>query len=164
MEQTKPMSHTVAGLLIAAAVIVVSIILNFIGKAGGSFGTLLPYIIIIAGLIILIGQYAKAVNYTATFGNLFSYGFKTTTVIIIIFIGFLILFNLIFPEFREKTMDMARQRLEEQGNFSEDQINQSVAILRKNFWPFTIGATMLGFAVIGAIGSLIGASVAKKRP
>ena len=36
--------------------------------------------------------------------------------------------------------------------------------MEKYFWVFAIGGTMLMFVIVGAIGSLIGAAVTKKRP
>jgi hypothetical protein len=164
MEQIKPVSHVVAGLIIAAAIIVLAIIMNFAGNSGDASGGALNYIIIIGGLAYFVNRYGKETNYTATFGNLFSYGFKATAVFTIIFIAFLILFNLLFPEFKEKAMEMAQQRLEEQGKLNEDQIDQAVQMTKKYFWIFAIGGTMLMFIIIGAIGSLIGAAITKKRP
>ena len=164
MEQTKPVSHVVAGLIIAAAVIVFSIILNFTGNAANSAGGMVSYLIIILGLAYFVRRHGKETNYTQTFGNLFSFGFKSTAVLTILFIVFLILFNLFFPEFKEKAMEIAHQRLEDQGKLTEDQIDKSLDIAKKYFWIFAIGGTMLGFIVVGAIGSLIGAAITKKRP
>jgi hypothetical protein len=164
MEQTKPLSHVVAGLIIAAAVIVYSIIINFTGNAANASGGMISYLIIILGLAFFVRKHGQDTNYTESFGNLFSYGFKATAVLTILFIVFMILFNLFFPEFKEKAMDIARQRLEDQGRLDEDKIDQSLAIAKKYFWLFAIGGTMLGFIIVGAIGSLIGAAITKKRP
>ncbi len=35
---------------------------------------------------------------------------------------------------------------------------------RKMFWVFTIGAIMLIYAIVGVIGSLIGAAATKQKP
>ena len=164
MDQTKPVSHVVAGLIIAAAVIVLSIVMNFAGSSAQTSAGWLNYIVIIGGLIYFVNRHGKETNYTATFGNLFSFGFKATAVYTILFIVFLIIFNLLFPEFKEKAMQMAQERLESQGKLSEEQIDQALTMTKKYFWIFAIGGTMLSFIVIGAIGSLLGAAVTKKRP
>ncbi|HVG40917.1 MAG TPA: DUF4199 domain-containing protein [Chitinophagaceae bacterium] len=164
MEQTKPVSHVVAGLLIAAAVIVINLILNFTGNSGNTSAGMLMYLVIIIGLAIMVNRYGKSTNYTQSFGNLFSYGFKATAVFTIMFIIFLIIFNLMFPEFKEQAMEMARTKLEERGSLSDDEMDKALEISKKYFWIFAIGGTMLGFIIVGAIGSLLGAAITKKRP
>jgi hypothetical protein len=54
--------------------------------------------------------------------------------------------------------------MEENPNVSEDQIEQGIDIARRFFWVGLIGGTMFFMILIGAIGSLIGAAVTKKRP
>lgn len=164
MEQRKPLSHITAGLLIAAALVLFSIVTNFLGLAANRGLSWVPYLILIAGLILFINLYGKARDHNVTFGNLFAYGFKTTAVFTVLFIVFLILFNLLFPEFKEKAMEIMRQQMEDQGKMSDEQIDQFIEMGRKFFWLGVIGGTLLGFIIIGAIGSLIGAAVTKKRP
>jgi hypothetical protein len=164
MEDRKPISHVTAGLIIAAVLVVFSIIINFMGLTQQRSLGLLQYVLIIGGLIYFITQYGKANNYTLSFGNLFAYGFKATAVFTIINIVFLIIFFLVFPEMKEKSFELARQQMEENPNVSEDQIEQGIDIARRFFWVGLIGGTMFFMILIGAIGSLIGAAVTKKRP
>jgi len=166
MESTKPISHIVAGLIIAGIVIVLSMVMMMVAKgAAGSPGSgWITYLVIIGGLVFFINQYGKWHNYHTSFGDLFSYGFKATTVYTVLFVGFLILFSLIFPDFKSNAMEAARMQMETQKGINEDQIEKSLQIADKYFWVLAIGGTMLGFVVIGAIGSLIGAAVTKKRP
>lgn len=156
----------VAGLLIAAIVIVVSMVSmmtskDSAGKPGSGWFT---YLIIIGGLILFIHLYAKARNYSASFGDLFSYGFKATTVYTVLFIGFLILFSLLFPDFKNSAIEAARVQMETQKGITEEQSEKGLEMMEKYFWVFAIGGTMLGFVIVGAIGSLIGAATTKKRP
>jgi|SRR5690606_7758519 len=163
-EESKPISHITAGLLIAGALIVYSLILNFAGLGNDpSFGYI-TYAILIIGIIVVIGMHAKAHDNRMTFGNLFAFGFKTSAVITIIFILFLIVFNILFPDLKEKGFEMAREQLEEQGKMSDSQIDDALEMGRKFFWPGLIGGTLLFFLIIGAIGSLIGAAITKKKP
>jgi len=99
-----------------------------------------------------------------TFGNLFAFGFKTSAVLTIIFILFLIIFNMLFPDLKEKGFEMMRGQLEEQGKISDSQIDDALEMGRKFFWPGLIGGTLLFFLIIGAIASLIGAGITKKKP
>lgn len=164
MEERKPVTHVTAGLIIAALLVVYSIIVQFMGLAQNQYLGLLQYALIIGGLIYFVTQWGKAHDYTLSFGNLFAYGFKATAVFTIINIVFLIIFFLAFPEMKEKTFEVAREQMETNPNVSEDQIEQGIDIARRFFWVGLIGGTMFFMILIGAIGSLIGAAVTKKRP
>ena len=165
MEEKKPMSHVKAGLGIAGLVILISIITMFIGgntaRPGSGFVT---YLAIIAGLIIFINLYGRANGNRVTFGELFSYGFKATAVYTIIFIGFLVLFSLLFPDFKNNAIEATRLQMENTKGMTERQGEESMAILEKYFWVFAIGGTTLFFVIVGALGSLAGASLARKDP
>jgi hypothetical protein len=49
-------------------------------------------------------------------------------------------------------------------NMSDDQIEQGIAFTKKFFTPLAIGGVLVSFLIMGVIGSLIGAAVAKKNP
>ncbi|HEV8284115.1 MAG TPA: DUF4199 domain-containing protein [Chitinophagaceae bacterium] len=164
MEQKKPISHIVAGLILAAVLIIYSIGLTFLGLNANPALAWLTYLILIIGLIVFINLYGNANDNQVTFGNLFAYGFKTTAVVTCIFILFLVLFNLIFPDLREKGFEAARKQMEDRGKLTDEQIDQGLQMARKFFWIGLIGGTLFFFAIIGAIGSLIGAAITKKKP
>ena len=165
MEPKKPLSHTVAGLMIAGVVIVLSLIMMLFADSKANPGSgWLTYGVIILGLIFTIGMYARSKNNYVTFGELFSFGFKSTAVYTVIFIGFLILVSLVFPDFKTSAIEAVQNEMENQKNYNEDQAEQAISMMEKYFWVFAIGGTMLMFVIVGAIGSLIGAAVTKKRP
>lgn len=165
METKKPITHVVAGLLIAAIVIVLSMVMMMVAKTKNSpGGGWFTYLVIVAGLIYFIGQYGKAKNYHVGFGDLFSYGFKTTAVYTVVFLGFLIVFILLFPDFKTNALEAVRTEMENQKNATEEQTEQALGLMEKYFWLFAVGTTMLGFVIVGAIGSLLGAAITKKNP
>jgi len=164
MEPRKPMSHITAGLLLAGLLMVYSIIVNFLGLTNTPGMNLIQYLIIIGGLIFVINQYGKANDYHMSFGNLFAYGFKATAVFTILFIVFLVLFFLLFPDLKEKTFEMARQQMETNKKLSDEDIDRALEMSRRFFWIGVVGGTMIFLIIIGAIGSAIGAAVTKKVP
>lgn len=164
MDERKPITHVTAGLIIAALLVVYSIIVNFMGLTQQKALGALQYVLIIGGLVYFVTQWGKAHDYTLSFGNLFAYGFKATAVFTIINIVFLIIFFLVFPEMKEQTFEIARKQMEDNPKISEDQIEQGIDIARRFFWVGLVGGTMFFMIVIGAIGSLIGAAITKKRP
>ena len=163
MEQKKPTTHFIAALVIAAIVIVYSLTLQFTGLWKNASLAWVTYLFILGGLIFFINQYGNAMNNQVTFGNLFSYGFKTTALLTLIMIAFTVIMFLLFPDIKEKMVDIARQRMEDR-NTPEDQIEKGIELWKKMFWVFTIGGILLVYAIVGAIGSLIGAAVTKKKP
>ena len=164
MNEQKPISHIVAGLLIAGVLIIFSIILYFTGTQQGGIYNVIPFILIIGGLIIFINKYGNNNNNQVSFGNLFSYGFKSTAVLTLVIIFFTVIFILLFPDIKEKLFESTRQQMEKNGNLTPEQIDKSLETWQNMFWIITIGGTMLTYAIVGAIGSAIGAAITKKRP
>jgi hypothetical protein len=164
MEQKKPISHIAAGLVIAAILILYACAQYFLGIPQTGIYGWLPIIFTIIGLIVFVNLYGKALNNQVSFGNLFAYGFKTTAFLILVVIAFTVILFLMFPDIKEKIFESTRQRMEEKGNLTEDEIDKAVASFRKMFWVYTIGGVLLVYAIIGAIGSLIGAAVTPKKP
>lgn len=164
MNEKKPITHIVAGLLIAAVLIVYSCSLYFTDTEQTGIFAIIPFIIILAGLIIFINMYGNAKNNQVTFGNLFAYGFKTTAFLTLVVILFTVIFFLIFPEIKEKIFENTREKMVEQGKMTPSEIDKAMDMWSNMFWVFTIGGILLIYAIVGAIGSLIGAAITKKKP
>jgi len=164
MEEKKPISHFVAGLIIAAILIIYTTLLNYMGLFQNQSLGWLGYFIMIGGLVLFVNLYGKAKNNQATFGNLFSYGFKATSIITLIMIVYIVIFFIAFPEFKDKIVETAREGMEKQDNMTDDQIDQGMEMFERNFILFTGGGALFMYLVLGAIGSLIGAAITKKQP
>ena len=109
------MSPIVAGLLISLAVILFSVIMTFAGNGSQNpSGGWISYVIIIGGLVFFINQYGKAINYQATFGEYFSYGFKATTMVVLLFVIFLFILALAMPQIKQQVVEATRLELEKQ--------------------------------------------------
>jgi Protein of unknown function (DUF4199) len=162
--ERKPINHFVAGIIIAAVIVIYSMALQFMGLGQNKSLGWLAYLFMIVGLIIFISQYAKAKDYQVTFGNLFSYGFKATAIAALIVVVCLLVFFLAFPEYKEKIMISIRQGMEDQGKMSDSQIDTAVSMVEKNFLLFTVGGALFMYLIVGCIGSLIGAAITKKKP
>jgi hypothetical protein len=163
--EPKIMSHIMKGVIVSLVLIVIGIAGYFAGIAFQSWYSWTTNAIMAAGIIWGCIYYANQLDGKVTFGNIFAHGFKMSVVIALILIVYSLLsMNLLFPEMKDKAMEMARQRMEEKGNLSEDQIEQAMTMTKKFFVPFAIGGILLGTLFIGAIASVIGAAVAKKKP
>ena len=162
--EKKPVTHFTAGIIIGAIMIVYSLILNFTGLMANQALGFISYLILFAGIIYFVLQHAKSTDNTATFGNLFSYGFKSTAIATLILLVFQLIFFLVFPEYKEKIMEIARENMVKKGNLNEEQINQGMEMMKRFFWIGIVGGTLFFMLLIGLISSLIGAGIAKKSP
>jgi heme/copper-type cytochrome/quinol oxidase subunit 2 len=164
MEQRKPISHIAAGLIISGIMVVFILGLNMLGQSQNQALGWITYLLVIGALIFFIRQYGRAHDYRLTFGQLFSYGFKITSILTLIVIIFMVIMFSMFPEFKDKIMDAYRTALEDQGKINDDQIDSILGTMERNFVLVTAGGALLNYLILGLIGSLIGAAVTKKQP
>lgn len=164
MSNQKPISHFIAGAILAAIQIILSLVTLFSGAKQGGGSAWISWGLLIIGLVMFVHMYGKANNYQLSFGNLFSYGFKTTAIAMLLVMAFTILLFVAMPEMKEKIFEEARRGMEEQNKMSDAEIDKGMEFMGKFFYAFMIGGILLSYAILGAVGSLIGAAITKKRP
>lgn len=153
------------GLIISLVLIVYGLILYFTGQSQNKSLGWVQMALLIAGLIYSCIQFAKQKEGNVTFGNVFAHGFKTTAAVIVIMVIYTVIsLKFLFPDMVEMGLTQARVEMEKKGNLSESEIENGLQMVKKFFLPFAIGGIVFGFGILGAIGSLIGAGVAKKNP
>jgi NADH:ubiquinone oxidoreductase subunit 6 (subunit J) len=163
--ETKVTPAWTKGLILSLVCIIYGLILYFTGQAQNKSLGWVQFIILIGAIIWSCIQFANQMDGNVTFGNVFAHGFKVTAAVAaILSIYTFFAFKFIYPEMIDLSLDEARKNMEAKGNMSSDQVDQSVAMVRKFFIPFAIGGILIGTALIGAIAALIGAGVAKKNP
>jgi hypothetical protein len=163
--EKKPISHLMAGGIIGGIMILYSCILIILDQTTNKSLGWLSFLLIILALSFFIREKGNAEGNNLSFGELFSYGFKTTAFITIIMLAFQVIYNLIFPDTIDKILEITRQTIiEKQPNLPDEQIESAVGITKRFYWPMIIGGTILGTIIQGAIGSLIGAAITKKNP
>lgn len=124
----------------------------------------IPTLIFVALIIFSVASHAKAMQGNARFGDLFVVGFRTTAISTLIYILFLAIFIALVPAYKEAIMEMSRQRMEAQGSsLTSDQINTALQMVSRFFVISVIGFGAIGNVVVGAISSLIGAAISKKK-
>lgn len=165
MEEKKVMTHVTKGLLVSGILIVLGVVAHFAGVENEGWYRWIPSILLFGAIIWACVYYSTQMNGQVTFGNVFLHGFKMTAVITVILILWTILsVTLIFPEIKEKAMEMARQQMEESGKLTDSEIDQRLGFTRKFFMIIVITTILFGTLIVGAIAALIGAAVAKKKP
>jgi NADH:ubiquinone oxidoreductase subunit 6 (subunit J) len=164
MSNQKPITHFIAGIILAAVQIILTLVTMFTGaKQGGASGWI-SWFLLILGLVLFVNMYGKANNYQLSFGNLFGYGFKATAIAMLLVIAFTVLIFVAMPEMKEKIFEEARRGMEEQNKLSDADIEKGMEFMGKFFYAFMVGGILLSYAILGAVGSLIGAAITKKRP
>jgi len=163
--EKKPITNLNAAIVIFLLLVVFTLIINLGGFQGNPKLSWISYIIIIGGLMVFVNKYGKDMDNQVSFGNLFAFGFKTIAIVIIFFIAFSVLFYLLLPEYKVQMQDIARQSaLQKATPDNREQIEKGMEMFTRFFWPFLIGGILISFAILGAIGSLLGAAITKKQP
>ena len=162
MESRKAVTSQIAGLIIAGILIVVSVVVSMIDRSARPGSGWISYLTIIVGLVVFINLYAKSRDYSLSFSDLFSYGFKAVSVTTLVFLVFIVILAIAMPGMKHDAVEAARAEMEKNKSFSENDVDKGIQLVEKYFWVFMAGATMLSFLITGAIGSLIGAAITKK--
>ncbi|HEY2720964.1 MAG TPA: DUF4199 domain-containing protein [Chitinophagaceae bacterium] len=165
MEEQKVMTHITKGLLVALVLIIIGLVGRFTGVETAGWFRWLPLMILLIAVIWACTSYASQMNNYVTFGNVFSHGFRMTAVATIILVLWGVLaITVIFPDSKERALEIARKQMEDGGKLSESQIEQALDFTRRSFFVLVVGVTLFGTLIAGLIASLIGAAVAKKKP
>ncbi|MFT4155444.1 DUF4199 domain-containing protein [Parafilimonas sp.] len=163
--ENKVTTPQVKGFIISLILIVYGLVIYFADGMKHPELSYVQYAIFLAGIIWACVSYSNQLNANVTFGNLFAHGFKATAVITIIILIYSILaIKVLFPDMIDKIMQISRQKMEESGKVSDSQIEQSLAMVKDHIVLITVIQIIVGFAIVGAISSLIGAAIAKKKP
>jgi hypothetical protein len=163
--ETKVTTPQIKGLIISLVLIIYGLIIYFVDGMKHEALQYVQYVLFLAGIIWACITYSKQLNANVTFGNLFAHGFKTTAVITVIVLIYTILaFNFLFPDMVDKSIEISRQKMEASGKMTDSQIDQQLTMMKDHFTLFAVVGVIIGFAILGAVSSLIGAAVAKKRP
>lgn len=163
--ENKITSHIVKGAILGAFSILFSIIVYVFNLYAVTWLSWVSYAVIIGGIIIGNIQYANQNHNNVSFGTIFAHGFKTTAVLIVISVVYTLLsLKVLFPDMIDKIIDMSRIEMEKNPKMTDEIIEQAISMTRKFFIPFAVGGVLIGTGIMGAIGSLIGAGVAKKNP
>ena len=158
-------SHIVKGAILGGISILFSIIIYVFNLYTTQWLSWLSYAILIGGIIYGNILFANQNGNNVTFGNIFAHGFKTTAVIIVITVIYTLLaLYVLFPDMVEKIIEMSRVEMAKNPKLTDEMIEQGIAMTKKLFLPFAIAGAIFFTGFFGAIGSLIGAAVAKKNP
>ena len=157
-------SHILKGAILGGISILFSVIIYVFNLYTTQWLSFLSYAIFIGGIIYGNILFANQNENNVTFGNIFAHGFKTTAVVIVITVLYTVLSLFIFPDMVDKIIEISRTAMAKNPQMTDEMIEQGIAMTKKLFLPFAIAGAIFFTGFFGAIGSLIGAAVAKKNP
>lgn len=160
----KKQTHLMYGAVSGIACVILSLTLYVTGLTFKH-----PYISMVIQIPFLVGiimnaiAYSKANDGFVTFGNVFGSGFKASMIIALLVMAWTVISMMIFPEMKDKAMEMQHTELAKNPKMTDEQIEMSMSMMKKYWTPILIGGSILGTLFYGAIFSLIGGAVAKKK-
>lgn len=159
------MTHITKGLVLSLIIIIYSLVGHLLNFDLEQWFGLLSMAIFLIGIIWSVNLYGQQMNYTVSFGNLFAHGFKVTAVVICItFIYTLLSVYVLFPDTIDKIVQKGVDKAIQDGKMTSDQAQQGMAMIKKITNITLLAGVLFINAFVGAIGSLIGAAVTKKKP
>jgi hypothetical protein len=163
----KKQTHIPYGFVIGIIMVAISLTLYLTGsiyKPGMKWISWLVYVPFLIGMILNANAYSKANNADITFGNAFGSCFKASMIIAIVTVVYSIATIYIFPDMKDKMLEMQRTELAKSPQMTDEMIDQSMGFMKKGWNYFLVGGAILGTLLMGALFSLIAAAVAKKNP
>ena len=158
-------SHILKGAILGGISILFSVIIYVFNLYTIQWLSWISYAIFIGGIVYGNILFANQNDNNVSFGNIFAHGFKTTAVVIVITVLYTVLaLYVLFPDMVDKIIELSRTEMLKNPKLTDEMIEQGIAMTKKLFLPFAIAGAIFGTGFFGAIGSLIGAAVAKKNP
>jgi hypothetical protein len=163
MEKTV-MSPATKGLLIGLALIIISLAIILTKQETNKSLGFISIAVALGGIIWACQTYSSQMGGNVTFGNIFSHGFKTSALVAaLVSLWVALSLGLLFPETLDRAMEAQRLELIKK-QMSDEDIENAMNVGRKLALPMGVIFSVIMYLIIGAIGSLIGASIAKKNP
>ena len=164
----KPSSAKLAlkwGGILGIALIVYSTLLYTLGQTANTGLSSLIYVLIAAGLTLGIRDYKMLNGGYLSIGEGVGLGALLSAVSGLLSSAYSVIYTTIIdPGIREQMANQMRAKLEEQGNLTDEQIDQAMEITQKFQTPglqFLVG--VLGSIFIGVIFSLIISAIMRKK-
>ncbi|MVM39197.1 DUF4199 family protein [Spirosoma sp. HMF3257] len=153
------------GLITGITLVVYSIILYTLDQATNRSLSLVIYAILIVGLVLGMRDYRTANDGYMSYGEGMSLGTLLSAIAGFLSSLFTVFYTqIIDPGFQQHLAEQVREQMEEQGNLSDEQIDQAIEMMQKFQSPgiaFAIGIFMT--VLIGVIFSLIIAAFIRRN-
>jgi drug/metabolite transporter (DMT)-like permease len=162
--EKKISSPVTVGIVLSLILVVFTVVTYLTGLYTQSWAQYAGLVILFVGVFWAVLNHGKEKNHEVTFGNLFAFGFKVAAVAACIVIIYSILSGYIFPDMKDKFIEIAKQKALQNPNANAEQVEKGMEMFAKNYNLFIIIGIIFWYLIIGIVTSLIAAAVAKKNP
>lgn len=161
--QAKPTSHIKKGIIIAAVLIVIYFVL-LRSNTANSFMKVLPTLLLAMGVAISCLLFAKQMDGKVKFVEIFRHGFKTAAVItFFLVIYFFVDIKYIAPPLSQQEIEAAARAIQQRDSLMPNEAHERAVEASKKIWMLVVAGTIFVSIISGAVGSVIGALLAKKN-
>ncbi|QIP17150.1 DUF4199 domain-containing protein [Spirosoma aureum] len=153
------------GLFLGLALIAITLVMYLTDQAGNGWFNLLTLVAMVAFLILAMRDYRTSTGGYMSYGEGFGIGALLSAVGGLLSAAFITFYNVVIdPTIQQRAFEQAREKLEEQGKLSDEQIDQALEFSQKFQSPgFTFIAGVFGTLIFGALLSLIIAAFIRRN-
>ncbi|MEI7736929.1 MAG: DUF4199 domain-containing protein [Ferruginibacter sp.] len=151
------------GLITGAVMILISIAIYLAKKSYDNNLQYITYTVYIAGIIWTLVDFKKLTDGPVTFKTCFAEGFKYFVVVTFLMVIFTLVFILLHPELKEQMAENMRVAYKGAKDMMPSDIENRVAAAKKFFLPGYLMGAVLGYLVIGALGTLVTAGIISQK-
>jgi hypothetical protein len=159
-------SHIIYGFVTGVIMVVMSLIFYLMGlsfQADKQYISYLLFVPLFAGVIMNGIAFSKANEGYVTFANVFGNCFKAVMVVALVMVAWNTLSIFVFPEMKEKGLEMVREQMGKKQEMTDEQLDTMVNLSRKYWNFFMVAGTIFMNLFWGAIASLLAGAIAKKK-
>ncbi len=95
-------------------------------------------------------SYRQSGNWTGTFGDLFSQGFRSFIIVTLMMVLFTGIFQKMHPEFAAAYAEVHRKELAKDANKTPGEIAEAVEAVKKQYPTAVVYSTIFGYLMLGA--------------
>jgi len=163
--EKKPASAGALGLLLGLSMVICTVVVFYTKVYMEGWAQMIGLGILFIGVIGIILFHAKQVNYSDTFGRLFSFGSRAVAAATVVMILYTIVQGYVFPDLKIKYLEATRIAAynHPEAALHKDAIEQNLQMMENNYTLFIILTQLFWYLIIGVIACLVGAAVSKRR-
>jgi Protein of unknown function (DUF4199) len=160
----KKLSPAFKGLITAAVMIAVFLVIYYSGKDADARLQYMVYILYALGIAWTVVAWRQSPAFTGKFGDVFSQGFKCFIVVTLVIALFYGIFNYQHPEFAEETSIAYKEKLIKENLKLPTEIESEVATFKKQYNLKLVSGAIFGYLIIGAgVTAVLSALLTKRK-
>lgn len=153
------------GVILGIALALITLVMYLTDQTTNQWFSALTAVAMVASLVMSMRDFRTLNGGYMAYGEGLSVGSLSSAVAGLISAAFITFYNVVIdPTIQQKAFEQARERMEEQGNLSDEQIEQAMEISQKFQSPgFTFIAGVFGTLIMGFLLSLIVAAFIRRN-